>query len=162
VEDIGPRSQQSAHVRLVRPRLSWQRGVAALWRAALIFMVCQGSATADPLSDFFQPDFFRTGPALAQRTPGLNDPLGRDCTLPAGPLSLAAAVDLALCRNPSTRSAWASARQQAAAMGSAESAWLPGIAVTGMGTREYGTHEDTTGAYVSTPQNTGDAAANLT
>lgn len=34
-------------------------------------------------------------------------------------------VDLALCRNPQTREAWASARAQAAQLGLAQGAWLP-------------------------------------
>jgi TolC family type I secretion outer membrane protein len=127
----------------------------------LASVVMQISFAADPLNDFFQPDVFRTGPALAQRTQGLNDPLGRSCAAPEGALSLAAAVDLALCRNPTTRSAWAAAHQQAAALGSAESAWLPDVSATGAQTRAFGEHEDVTGNIVSTPQNTRDAALNL-
>ena len=37
---------------------------------------------------------------------------------------------VALCRNPQTRSAWAQAHQQAAALGMSESAWLPNISAT--------------------------------
>jgi TolC family type I secretion outer membrane protein len=81
--------------------------------------------------------------------------------VPAGALSLAAAVDLALCRNPTTRSAWAAARQQAAALGSDESAWLPSVSATGAETRAFGEHTDVTGNVVSTPQNTRDAAISL-
>ena len=36
-------------------------------------------------------------------------------------------VDLALCRNPKTREAWASARYQAAQVGAAQGAWLPAL-----------------------------------
>jgi TolC family type I secretion outer membrane protein len=118
-------------------------------------------ALADPLSDFFQPDVLGTGAALRERTVGLTDPLGRDCEPPTGALSLSAAVDLALCRNPSTRTAWATARQQAAALGAAESAWLPSVSVTGQASRDYGSHDDTNGELVNGPQNTGDAAATL-
>jgi outer membrane protein TolC len=118
-------------------------------------------AVADPLSDFFEPDVLRTGAALAQRTSGLTDPLGRTCTEPAGALSLPAAIDLALCRNPTTRAAWAAAHQQAAALGSAESAWLPGVSATGAESRVFGQHTDATGNVVSAPQNTRDAALNL-
>jgi TolC family type I secretion outer membrane protein len=118
-------------------------------------------AVADPLSDFFQPDVLRTGAALRDRTAGLTDPLGRDCESPTGALSLSAAVDLALCRNPSTRTAWATARQQAAALGAAESAWLPSVSATGTGSRYYGAHDDSNGDLVSTPQNSADAAATL-
>jgi outer membrane protein len=118
-------------------------------------------AVADPMSDFFEPDVLRTGAALAQRTPGLTDPLGQTCAEPAGALSLSSAIDLALCRNPTTRAAWAAAHQQAAALGSAESTWLPGVAATGAESRQFGEHTDVTGNVVSTPQNTRDAAVNL-
>jgi len=113
------------------------------------------------MSDTFQPDFFGTESALHQRTPELTDPRGRDCGLPPAALSLATAVELALCRNPSTRAAWAAARQQAAALGSAESAWLPSVSATGTESRFYGEHVDVTGAVESTAQNTRDAALNL-
>jgi outer membrane protein TolC len=118
-------------------------------------------AAADPQSDLFQPDVFRTGIVLQHRSSGLTDPQGRDCALPAGPLSIAAAVDLALCRNPSTRSAWASAREQAAALGQAESAWLPTAGATASESRTYGEHADATGDLVSSPQNARDAALTL-
>ncbi len=116
---------------------------------------------ADSHSDTFQPDAFRTEKILQKETAGLADPQGRDCPLPATALSLSAAVDLALCRNPATRSAWAAARQQAAALGGTESAWLPTVTATGSGSRVYGEHVDVNGNDVSTPQNTGDAAVTL-
>lgn len=132
-----------------------------LFGAALVASVIGLPAAADPKSDFFQPDAFHTGKALQKRTADLNDPLGRDCPLPAGPLSLSAAVDLALCRNPATRSSWAAARAQAAALGSAEGAWLPSLSATGSETRTYGTHVDVNGNTVSNTQDTRDAALNL-
>lgn len=57
--------------------------------------------------------------------------------LPAAPLTLADAVDLALCRHPQTREVWAAARVQAALVGVARAAWLP--SVTGKATlgRQY-------------------------
>lgn len=118
-------------------------------------------AVADPLSDVFQPDVFRTGPALARRLPEYKDPLGRDCDLPAAPLTLSAAVDLALCRNPNTRSAWATAQQQAAVLGAAEGAYLPTVAATGTETRTDGRHVDVDGLLSNDVQNTRDAALNL-
>lgn len=45
--------------------------------------------------------------------------------LSSAPLNLIDAVDLALCTHPQTREAWAAARAQAAALGSAQAAWLP-------------------------------------
>src|SRR5579871_429290 len=63
------------------------------------------------------PDPFGTDKALHRDTPGLFDPLGYDCATPGGKLTFAAAVELALCANPQTRSAWAQAHEQAAALG---------------------------------------------
>jgi outer membrane protein len=137
------------------------RFVVRLLSAVLVAAVVNLPVAADPKSDFFQPDAFHTGKALQKRTVDLNDPLGRECPLPAGPLSLSAAVDLALCRNPATRSSWAAARQQAAALGGAESALLPSLSATGSETRTYGTHVDVNGNTVSSNQNTRDAALNL-
>jgi len=134
------------------------------------FVVCAASllctavarlACADPKSDLFQPDFFGTGTALQMRTGGLTDPFGRICQLPGDALTLSAAIDLALCRNPATRSAWAAAHQQAAALGAAESAWLPNISATGSASRTFGTHQDDSGVVTSADQTTKDAAINL-
>lgn len=108
------------------------------------------------------PDPFNTDAALERNTTGLVDPLGHDCAIPGGALTFPAAVDLALCRNPQTRSAWATAHSQAAALGSAESAWLPTVTLTGGESRNYGSHADINGNIVTTPQNTGDAALNMT
>jgi len=127
---------------------------------SVTFAVC-AQVRADPQSDLFQPDVFRTEAGLRQRTAGLADPRGRDCPLPAGALSLSMAVDLALCRNPTTRSAWAAARQQAAVLGQADSAWLPTLSATGSESRAYGEHVDVLGNIVDTPQNTRDAALSL-
>ena len=129
--------------------------------ATLVGAVFSLAVAADPRSDTFQPDAFRTMPGLKERMPGLTDPLGRDCPLPPGPLTLAAAVDTALCRNPTTRSAWAEAHFEAAALGSAESAWLPTIGGTDSETREHGPHVDALGNPISSIQNTNDAALNL-
>jgi outer membrane protein len=46
------------------------------------------------------------------------------------PLTLAEVADTALCNNPQTREAWASARAQAASVGIARSAYLPTISDT--------------------------------
>lgn len=47
-----------------------------------------------------------------------------------GPLTLAQAVDAALCANPQTREVWANARVQAAQLGVAEAAWLPSVSAS--------------------------------
>ena len=133
-------------------------------RLCVIVLVCAvpGAAWAgDPMSDRFQPDVFGTGAALRERTPGLSDPLALQCPAPKGPLSLAAAVDLALCRSPTMRTAWASAHQQAAALGAAESAQLPVISASGEGSRYIGSHLDITGNVDQQSQSTADAAVSL-
>jgi TolC family type I secretion outer membrane protein len=107
------------------------------------------------------PDPFRTDSALHKDAPGLSDPFGRDCVVPGGPLTFASAVNLALCRNPQTRAAWAQAHAQAAALGSAESAWLPTVTLSGGESRDFGQHVDVTGNLVNSAQNSGDATVNL-
>jgi outer membrane protein TolC len=120
------------------------------------------SAVTLPVHGAVPADPFRTEAALHRETPGLTDPLGHDCAVPGGALTFPAAVGLALCRNPRTRSAWAAAQAQAAALGSAESAWLPNVSVTATEARDYGQHADVNGIFVSSAQNTGDATVNLT
>jgi outer membrane protein TolC len=132
-----------------------------LLAATVLGAVVALPAGADPKSDTFQPDAFRTRPALKQRTQGFTDPLALECPMPPGEVTLAVAVDIALCRNPTTRSAWASAHLQAAALGSAESAWLPTISAQDAETRAYGQHVDVTGDLVDSPQNTNDATVSL-
>lgn len=80
---------------------------------------------------------------------GVGDPLGTDALVPprpalhgvaaegatpcsasqsVAPLVLMEVVDLALCNNPQTREIWANARVQAAQVGVARAAYLPGLA----------------------------------
>jgi outer membrane protein len=108
------------------------------------------------------PDPFGTVPKMHQGAPGLLDPLGLGCATPGRSLTFTAAVELALCENPLTRTAWAQAHEQAAALGQAESAWLPQIAATGSESRQTGQHADANGNIVNSTQNTTDAAVNLT
>jgi outer membrane protein len=115
------------------------------------------TAHADPLSDPF-----RTEAQLQRDTRGLTDPSGHDCVVPGRDLTFAAAVSLALCRNPQTRSAWAQAHQQAAALGVSESAWLPSISATGSVVRNFGQIADVNGNIESGAQTSRDATANLT
>ncbi len=85
--------------------------------------------------------------ALA-RAGGLADPWPLDAlvaqpaacstALPDVPLTLAAAVDLALCRQPQTREVWAAARVQAAQLRLAESAWLPRLDGKAVASRTVG------------------------
>jgi outer membrane protein len=81
----------------------------------------------DPLSTL--PRVLDTGKAL----PGDAGP--QSCAAAAtselsGALTLAEAVDLALCHNPQLKSAWAAIRVQAAALGQARAAYLPTFAVS--------------------------------
>jgi outer membrane protein len=133
---------------------------AAVCVLAVLF--CQVPVWAGaPQSDFFQPDALGTEGALRGRTAGFADPFARSCGTVTRPMSISAAIDMALCRNPTTRGAWASAHQQAAAYGAAESAWLPDISASGAISRVWGSHQNLDGAIVSDDQTTKDAALNL-
>lgn len=48
----------------------------------------------------------------------------------SGPLSLTEVVERALCHNPQTREVWANARAQAALVGVAQAAYLPGLSLS--------------------------------
>ncbi len=74
---------------------------------------CAALAQAGSLADPWPLDALVAQPAVCATA------------LPDAPLTLAAAVDLALCRQPQTREVWATARVQAAQLRLAESAWLP-------------------------------------
>lgn len=60
------------------------------------------------------------------------------CNLGAlsGPITLAHAVERALCANPATRSAWLASRLRAAELGQADSAYLPEVSINGSLARE--------------------------
>ena len=53
------------------------------------------------------------------------------------PLSLAAAVDLALCNNPQVQIAWAGIKVQAGALGEARAAWLPTLGLSGSRLKDH-------------------------
>ncbi|HJV92262.1 MAG TPA: TolC family protein, partial [Azonexus sp.] len=83
-------------------------------------------ALAGGLSDPFDTDGMaplRPSPQLAARVG--EAPCATE--IPATPLTAVDAVDLALCNNPQTREVWAAARVQAAQVGVAQAAWLPGL-----------------------------------
>lgn len=142
------------------PRGTRRLRAAALLAAALASGVAP-LAGADPEPGSSAPDAFGTAAALRRGTAGLDDPLDRDCPMPSELLSLSIAIDVALCRNPATRTAWAAARVAAAALGAAEGAWLPSLTLSGGISRDSGDHVDVSGQLVSTPQTTRDAALNL-
>ncbi|MCL2022539.1 MAG: TolC family protein [Betaproteobacteria bacterium] len=76
-------------------------------------------------------------PSLAAPDPFmLEDALVAPCAqpgqaqTPATPLDLVDVIDLALCNNPQTRAAWASAKVEAALTGVAQAAYLPSLDAT--------------------------------
>lgn len=74
----------------------------------------------DPLQTL--PNIIESGTTL----PGDNKPVSCPVTKDfATPLTLAEAVDLALCNNPQIKAAWASIKVQAGAVGEARAAYLP-------------------------------------
>jgi TolC family type I secretion outer membrane protein len=83
-------------------------------------------------------DPFRTERAIAKLAPEYAAHANLPCALPNGLLTLEDAINLALCRNPTTRAAWAAAQAQAANLGIAEGAFLPSLTITGNKDREHG------------------------
>lgn len=132
---------------------AWVPQSFGLFAATILSFATHADSLADP---------FRTEGQLQRDTQGLTDPSGHDCGIPGRDLTFAAAVSLALCRNPQTRSAWAQAHQQAAALGVSESAWLPDISATGSEVWNFGQVADVNGNIHSGTQHSGDAAVNLT
>ena len=67
-----------------------------------------------------------------------------------GSLTLAQAIDIALCNNPQTRQAWANDRAQAALVGVAKAAYLPSIVVGMSAGREQTTGVGSSSSTVTT------------
>lgn len=97
--------------------------------AASLGLLVAGSGTAAPYDPFDTQAAIRTGACTPRQ--------------PAGPLGLADVVDLALCNNPQTREAWASARVQAGLVGVAEAPYLPSLNGTLGSSRNRTRVEDT-------------------
>jgi len=100
------------------------RFIPLLLPAFLLSLAVPVSAAG--LDDPFATDALlplKPSPMLAGRVGGA--PCATD--LPATALAAIDAVDLALCNNPQTREIWANSRAQAAQLGVAQSAWLPGV-----------------------------------
>lgn len=101
----------------------WHAGVAGLvWVAA-------GTAQAQP-SRWTDP-WGTAARASSHATPGVQHRSDAAVACPAGPpstpLSLAEAVERALCQQPRTREAWAMARGAAAELGATRAAYLPQV-----------------------------------
>jgi outer membrane protein len=87
---------------------------------------------------------------------GLVPTAGCILTAPTVPLTLAQAVERALCRNPKTREAWAAVKAQAAAVGMARAAYLPTVSGTWQGVRDR-----TVTDIANQPQLSSNSAANV-
>ena len=98
--------------------------------SCLLLACCAGASL--PVVAFELSDPFGELAAI----PSLQE-TGRPCpsSLPARPLNLADVIDTALCRNPQTASAWATARSRAADVGTARAAYLPRLSASGSVTR---------------------------
>lgn len=105
--------------------------------AAFLALCMAGSACANDLLD--QVLMPRTDP-LSTLPPVIvdgatlpGDTATHSCIVPdeaPGALTLAAAVDLALCHNPQIAGAWAGIRVQAAGLGQAQAAYLPTVSAS--------------------------------
>jgi len=89
----------------------------------MLLLVSSTASAADPFQVF---DRVPPSPAADLRPAAV-------CTAgaPSGPITLAQAVERALCANPATRSAWLTARLRAAELGQAYSAYLPDVTLSG-------------------------------
>ncbi|HQU77829.1 MAG TPA: TolC family protein [Azonexus sp.] len=100
--------------------------MSKLSRSLVPFLFCLAvSAEAFGLDPFNTEGI--TPPRPTPQTVGRSGdaPCARE--IPAAPLTAIDAVDLTLCNNPQTREVWAAARVQAAQVGVAQAAWLPGL-----------------------------------
>ena len=98
----------------IPPRILDAPGVIILALCLVAMGVARAGGLADPFST----------------TDGIAPYLPCAAAAEESPLTLSRVVDLALCANPQTREAWANARAQAAQLGVAEAAWLPGVDAT--------------------------------
>lgn len=95
------------------------------------FLWAAGAVMADdfppyPEDPFGTRDALSTSPGRAADSPNPGDPCRIDRKVPQT-WTLTDIVDQALCHNPDTRRAWASARYQATQLGVAEAAYLPTV-----------------------------------
>ncbi|MFA5171150.1 MAG: TolC family protein [Sulfuriferula sp.] len=79
-------------------------------------------------------DPFATQSTVAPNVTGY---MQHDCALPTGAMNLIDVINTALCNNPQTRSAWASAQVAAGQLGSAQSTYLPNVNGTANLSRDH-------------------------
>ncbi|WP_230380849.1 TolC family protein [Burkholderia ubonensis] len=116
-------------------RFPARRGAHA-YRATQVFTLCAVVALTIPRLSWGL-DLFGTARAIPE-TPAGTVLANSPCQFgPIGaPLKLEEAVDRALCENPKTREAWANVKVQAAAVGTAKSAYLPTVSATWQNVRD--------------------------
>ena len=90
-----------------------------------LLLTATGSALATGLDPFGTAGI--TPPMPSPQVAGRQADIPCAREIPGAPLSAIDAVDLTLCNNPQTREVWAAARVQAAQVGVAQAAWLPGL-----------------------------------
>lgn len=95
----------------------------------LLFGLCLASpALATGIPDVLDDPLWTRPPVLATGAVAYGEDMPIPCPPPVDlsqPLTLRNAVDLALCRNPQIKMAWAAIKMQAAAVGEARAAYLP-------------------------------------
>ncbi|WP_324658480.1 TolC family protein [Burkholderia thailandensis] len=125
--------------------------------------LCFSSAHAWNVPDVLE-DPLRTRSAVAEMAGALSvsgQPLV--CGTPidvTGPLTLADAIDLALCTNPQLKAATASIGVSAGGLGEARAAYLPTLAVTSSQLRSHTEYPDESGSNTSTNGRTANVALN--
>lgn len=100
------------------------------WPAPLGLAIglCWLATPAQAVEDFWRPDVFATQETAASSNGASVAGAGDPCRVVSDngqPWSLLQVIDRALCHNPQTRQAWATARYQAAQVGVAQAAYLP-------------------------------------
>lgn len=102
----------------------------------MLLTLWSGIAMAEETSDPFNTEaMLRPKPALSLSkwpTTQPNGTAGDPCAepLPKSALDLLDVINLALCHNPQTRTAWANSRAQAAQVGVGKAGYLPNVALT--------------------------------
>lgn len=98
---------------------------AVVWPVVSLATPADPAATSDMAVRLENP---LAVPLLFEADPGLAAPCA-DTPGPGRPLSLAEAMDMALCRNPQARAAWAAVKVQAGGLGEARAAYWPRLNV---------------------------------
>ena len=88
----------------------------------LVMLYSSAASAADP--------FLVMARTLPSPAAELRPAAACETTVVTGTLTLARAVERALCANPATRSAWLTARLRAAELGQAQSAYLPDVSLS--------------------------------